>query len=89
MTTVNIRRQGDTAIMTVPAEVLKALRIGVGSKLEIAVNDGSFTARPKAKHERRRYLLYELLRGATPRAMRRLNGETAWARNGDPFEREF
>ncbi len=48
-----------------------------------------FTARPKAEPKRRRYSLRELLRGATPEAMRRLNAETAWAREGDPAGREF
>jgi antitoxin ChpS len=89
MTTVSVRRQGGAAIMTIPAEVLKTLRIDVGSKLEVAVVEGVFTARPKGKNERRRYSLRELLRGATPEAMRQLNGETAWAREGDQVGREL
>ena len=89
MTTVSIRRQGGAAVMTIPTGILKTLRIDVGSKLEVAVEDGAFTARPKAKRERRRYSLRELLRGATPEAMRRLNAETAWAREGDPVGREL
>lgn len=89
MTTVSIRRQGGAAIMTIPAEVLKTLGIDVGSKLEVAATVGGFTARTKAKQERRRYSLRELLRGATPRAMKRLNEETAWARDGKPVGREL
>lgn len=89
MTTVSIRRQGGAAIMTIPAEVLKTLRIDVGSKLEVAVTESGFTARAKRKRERKRYSLRELLRGATPKAMRKLNRETAWAREGDPVGREL
>ena len=89
MTTVSIRRQGGAAVMTIPAEVLRTLAIDVGSKLEVVAGDGAFTARPMGKTERRRYSLRELLRGATPEAMRRLNEETAWARGGDPVGREI
>lgn len=89
MTTVSIRRQGGAAVMTIPTGILKTLQIDVGSKLEVAVENGAFTATPKVKMERRRYSLREILRGATPEAMRRLNADTAWAREGDPFGREL
>lgn len=89
MTIVSIRRQGGAAVMTIPAEVLKTLRIDVGSKLEIAVDEAGFVARPKGRTERRRYSLRELLRGATPEAMRLLNDETTWAREGEPVGREL
>jgi antitoxin ChpS len=89
MSTVSIRRQGGAAIMTIPADVLRTLRIDVGSKLDIAVDDAGFSARPKRRTERRRYSLRELLRGATPEAMRRLNDETAWAREGESVGREI
>ncbi|MBA3810851.1 MAG: AbrB family transcriptional regulator [Caulobacteraceae bacterium] len=89
MTIVSIRRQGGAAVMTIPAEILRTLRIDVGAKLEVAVGDGAFTARPEGKTERRRYSLRELLRGATPEAMRRLAEETDWAREGDAVGREL
>lgn len=88
MTTVSIRRHGAAAIMTIPAEVLETLGIDVGSKLEVTVSGHGFTARPQSKRTRRRYSLRELLRGATPKVMRRLNHETVWARVGDPVGRE-
>ncbi len=88
MITVNIRRQGGAAIMTIPAEVLKRLDLAIGTPLELQVADGAFTARPARPVGRRRYTLAELLRGATPAAMAALQVDTAWAREGDPVGRE-
>lgn len=89
MTVVNIRRQGGAAIMTVPAETLKALRIGVGSAVEVEIIAGALVARPIERSLRRRYSLRDLLAGATPDALRQLSDETAWAREGDPVGREL
>jgi len=89
MAIVSVRRQGGAAVMTIPHDVLKTLDIEVGCKLEVAVEDGAFTARPRKKAARRRYSLRELLRGATPEAMRRLKEETALAREGEPVGREL
>lgn len=46
MITVNIRKQGGAAIMTIPSDVLKVLNVEVGASLELEVTDGFFTARP-------------------------------------------
>jgi antitoxin ChpS len=89
MSLVSIRRQGGAAIMTIPSEVLKALHLDVGAQVEVAVTAGGFTARPLEKPKRRRYSLRELLRGATPETMRRLQDETAWAHEGAPVGREL
>ncbi len=91
MSTVSIRRQGGAAIMTIPSGALKALQLDVGSKVEVEVEvrGGTLVARPTAKQSRRRYSLRELLKGATPAAMKRLNEETAWAREGDSIGREL
>ena len=89
MANVSIRRQGGAAIMTIPAEILKALHLEVGSQLEVVVTDGAFTARPQTKTARQRYSLRELLRGARPEAMKQLIDETAWAREGCPVWREL
>jgi antitoxin ChpS len=89
MITVNIRKQGGAAIMTIPADVLKMLNIEVGATLELEVVNGAFTARPAQKATRKRYTLTELLRGVTPEGMAALNAETAWAREGDPVGREL
>ena len=89
MAEVSIRRQGGAAIMTIPAEILKELSVGVGSRLEVVAQDGAFVVRPKVKVERRRYTLRELLRGVTPESARQLNEDTAWGREGDPVGREL
>ena len=89
MSIVSIRRQGGAAIITIPAEVLRALRIDVGTELEVAVADGGFTARPREPRSRRRYSLRELLRGASPDVMRKLNRATDWAREGEATGREL
>lgn len=89
MITVNIRKQGGAAIMTIPADVLKVLNIEVGATLELDVTDGAFVARPARKPQRKRYSLAELMRGVTPEAMAKLNAETEWAREGDSVGREL
>ena len=89
MSLVSIRRQGGAAVMTIPAEVLKALHLDVGAQMDLEVTAGGFTARPVQKPKRRRYSLRELLRGATPDTMRQLEEETARAREGAPTGREL
>ncbi len=89
MITVNIRKQGGAAIMTIPADVLKMLNVEVGATLKLDVTNGMFTARPVHKAARKRYTLAELLRGVTPEDMAALNADTTWAREGDPVGREL
>lgn len=89
MITVNIRKQGGAAIMTIPADVLKILNAEVGSVLEIEVKNGAFTARPISQQTRKRYTLAELMQGITPESMEALNAETVWAREGGPVGREL
>ncbi len=89
MITVNIRRQGGAAVMTIPADVLKLLDLDVGSTLELHISDGGFTARPVQPVVRERYTLAELLRGVTPAIMAELAADTAWAREGEPVGREL
>lgn len=89
MITVNIRKQGGAAIMTIPADVLKVLNAKVGTTLELDVSDGTFVARPVRKVQRKRYSLAELMRGVTSEMMTGLNAETEWARDGDSVGREL
>lgn len=89
MSQVSIRRQGGAAIMTIPSDVLKALRLDVGTRMEVAATEDGFTARPVAKSARRRYSLRELLRGTTPDAMQELHEATAWAHEGPAAGREL
>ena len=89
MTTVNIRRQGGAAIVTIPAPLLKQLNVGVGEALELDVANGTLTARPAVTDKPRRYTLKELLRGATPRNLAMLKRQTAGVLNGAPVGREL
>jgi antitoxin ChpS len=89
MITVDVRKQGGAAVMTIPADVLKTLDIGIGTKLDIDVGNNAFTVRPARQRRRKRHTLKELLRGVTPKKMARLNKETAFAREGDPIGREI
>jgi antitoxin ChpS len=89
MTTVNVRKQGGAAIMTIPSEVLKVLKVSVGSTLALEASPDSLVARPLRRGPRRRYTLPELLRGVTRRRMDALAKQTAWARAGRPVGREL
>ncbi len=89
MITVNIRKQGGAAIITIPSDVLKMLNVQVGATLELDVANGAFTARPAHQIAHKRYTLAELLRGVTPEDLAALNADTAWAREGDPVGREL
>lgn len=93
MITVNIRKQGGAAIMTIPSDVLKILNVEVGGALQLDVAKGAFTARPAppaaAGGLRKRYSLDELLRNVTPKNMAKLNAETEWAREGKAIGREL
>ena len=90
MITVNIRKQGGAAVITIPSDVLRMLNLDVGATLELEVGSGSFTARSIANQiQRKRYTLSELLRGTTPADMEALNAETSWAREGEPVGREL
>lgn len=88
MITVNIRKQGGAAVMTIPADVLKMLDTEVGATLELEVSQGMFIARP-AKAARKRYSLAELLHGATPEVLAELNQLTAASREGEPVGKEL
>lgn len=78
MVTVNVRKQGGAAIMTIPSDVLRLLDVSVGSKLQLEVEGGALLVRPANQPKRRRYTLEELLKGCTPAKMKRLREETSW-----------
>ena len=83
--TSKIRRQGGAAVITIPPALLKLMDVDVGAQVALSVAEGELTARPiKVK---KRYSLKELLEGSE--AMKRLNAETEWAREGDPVGREL
>lgn len=86
MITVQVRKQGGAAIMTIPSNVLKLLDIDVGSTLELNVTKEGFIAHPTSH---KRLTVKELLRGVTPKALKLLNEETQWARVGKSVGREL
>ncbi len=89
MPTVNIRKQGGAAIITIPAEVLKELAVGVGQALDIEVSNGALIARPTGGGMRRRYSLSELLEGITPTVAREMSKASAEWNEGPPVGREL
>ena len=89
MPTVNIRKQGGAAIMTIPSDVLKDLAVGVGESLDIEVADGVMVARPARRGARRRYSVAELLEGVTPAVAREMNRESAAWHTGPSVGREL
>ncbi len=89
MASVNIRKQGGAAIMTIPAEVLKQLAVNIGDSLDVHVSDGVMLARPAQANGRRRLSLTELLQGITPELSRRMEVESAEWHAGKPVGREL
>jgi antitoxin component of MazEF toxin-antitoxin module len=63
---VPVRKLGSTAYVVIPEEALQALGIGVGSKLDFDVAEGTLLMRPAAKS--RAHPIAELLQGQVGRA---------------------
>ena len=89
MPSVNIRKQGGAAIMTIPAELLKELAVCIGQSLELEVSDGVLHARPATTSRRRRYSMIELLEGVTPSLARQMVDESDEWRAGPSVGREL
>ena len=75
--------------MTIPADVLKELSVGVGETLELEVADGVMLARPARRVAQRRYSVAELLEGVTPAVAREMTRESAAWHTGPSVGREF
>jgi len=89
MIDVNVRKQGGAAVLTIPAGIMKLLKIQVGAKLSLDVVDGELIIRARQSGPRKRYSLDELLIGATPKNIKALNQSTEWAREGGSVGREL
>lgn len=83
MITVTIRRQGASAVITLPPDVLKIMGAAVGDALILEVKKGQFTAKPVKPAVRKRYKLSELLKGVTQEKMDALIKETSWVQEGE------
>ena len=81
-----IRRQGGAAVVTLPPHVLSELGVEVGSKLDLAVEQGHLVARPVSPRSRR-YALAELLEGSDE--LTELNHTLIGDLDGTPVGREL
>ena len=84
--TSKIRKQGGAAVMTIPPALLRLMDADIGTYVTLTVEDRKLVAKPSAS-ARKRYSLAELLKGAE--AMKQLNADVAWARNGEPVGHEI
>lgn len=89
MSTVNIRKQGGAAVVTIPVDVLRQLGVGIGESLELGVEDGVLVGRPSRPARRRRYTLAELLGGVTPALSREMRKRSESWREGPAVGREL
>ncbi len=88
MINVQIRKQGGAAIMTIPSDLLKMLKLTAGDTVAMSVKHGELIAQPVRKEKHKRYTLAELLKGTDRKTIKALNKETAWAREGKAIGRE-
>lgn len=79
MITVNIRKQGGAAVITIPSDVLRLLNIDIGATLALDITENGLIVRP-VQELRKRYTLAELLQGVMPEDIKALNKETKWFR---------
>jgi antitoxin ChpS len=82
MLSMPLRKQGGAAVVTIPPSVLKSLHLTVGTQLQMEVQGASLVLVPVLPTARKRYTLAQLLDGATPKAVKALHDDTAWAREG-------
>ena len=88
MITVNIRKQGGAAVITIPSNVLRLLNVHIGSTLELDISDQGFIAKPVNDSPSKRYSLEELLTGVNAKDMKKLNKQLKAIRKGKPVGRE-
>ena len=89
MIPVQIRKQGSSAIITLPVAALKIMGEEVGNTLLLDVERGKLTAISTKEPERRRYKLSELLDGVTQESMDELNEASAHVQEGAPVCKEL
>ena len=89
MLSMPLRKQGGAAIVTIPPSVLKSLDLKIGTDLQMEVRDGALVMVPAKFAKRKRYTLAQLLEGATLKAVKGLNDDTAWTREGTAVGREL
>ncbi|MDA8159487.1 MAG: antitoxin [Desulfobacteraceae bacterium] len=75
MATVALRALGGSVVMALPKQVLAMLRLGVGSRVEVSVENGRLVVEPKVKP---RYTLAELLSRCTEENMELTAEDREW-----------
>ena len=83
MITVRIRKQGGSAVISIPQAVLQALDLKIGDTVSLEVTKQKLVVRPVRQRLRKRYTLSELLAGVTEEKMSRIIEETRWAQDGE------
>ena len=66
----------------------KSPDLKIGIDLQVDVRDGALVMVPAKPVKRKRYTVAQLLEGAMPKAVKALNADTAWSREGDAIGRE-
>ena len=89
MITTHIRKQGGAAIMTIPASLLKTIDLPIGAEVVLDPVEHGFEVKVIEEGRRRRYTLKELLVGATPENIEKLNKQVAWSQEGDAMGQEI
>lgn len=89
MITTHIRKQGGAAIMTIPASLLKTIDLPIGTEVVLDPVEHGFEVKVLENKGRKRYTLKELLAGATPENIQKLNNQVAWSREGEAIGREI
>jgi len=87
MITLNVRKQGGAAVITIPSDVLKLLDIEVGDTLALDISGKKLVIRP-IKEPSKRYSVAELLQGVTAETMKHLKEETEWFSEEESTGRE-
>ena len=76
MTTITtLRSMGKSIVVTIPREILHRIDWGVGTQVNINVQDGKLVIEPRTKH---RYTLTELLATCTEENMALTEEDQAW-----------
>lgn len=75
MTTVTLRNQGRSVIMTIPQEILRLIDLSAGTKVDMNIHDGKLVIEPKEKPG---YSLAELLTTCTEENMALTEEDRAW-----------
>jgi antitoxin ChpS len=84
MATVALRALGGSVVITLPRQILSMLHLGVGSQVEVNVEDGRLIVEPKVKPK---YILSDLLAKCTEENMALTTDDQGWL-NAKPVGKE-